>query len=94
MAYVGLLPSKMDLYLLPSTAVVTALAVSVLLFRRCSGSRDDKKIPPGPPPTFLVGHTFQVPMTRPWIYFENMGKVYGMVLYALESGSSHIEQRS
>ncbi len=70
----------MDNYLLPSTAVVTALAVSILLFRKTSGDGYDKKLAPGPPPTFLVGHTFQMPKTSPWAYFEDMGKLYGMIL--------------
>ncbi len=48
-------PSEMDNYILPSTAVVAALAVSTLLFRRTSGNGHDKKLPPGPPPTSLWG---------------------------------------
>ncbi len=69
----------MENYILPSTAVVTALAASVLLFRKNSGEEQDKKLSPGPPPTFLVGNTFQIPTIRPWIYFENLGKSYGMI---------------
>ncbi len=73
-------PFEMDNYLLPSTAVVAALAVSVLLLRRTSGDGYGKILPPGPPPTFLVGHTFQIPTTRPWTYFEDLGRLYGLIL--------------
>ncbi len=65
----------MDNYILPSTAVVTALAVSILLFRRTSADEPGKKLSPGPAPNFLVGHTLQVPTTRPWVYFENLGEI-------------------
>lgn len=33
---------------------------------------------PGPRPHPLVGHTFQVPTTKIWKYFENLGLKYGM----------------
>lgn len=32
---------------------------------------------PGPPPHPLVGHTFQVPSTKIWKYFEELGLKYG-----------------
>ncbi|KAF8955138.1 cytochrome P450, partial [Flammula alnicola] len=32
---------------------------------------------PGPPPRPLVGHTFQVPSTKIWKYFEKLGLQYG-----------------
>ena len=67
----------MDTYLLPSTAAIAALAVSALLLRRKSGDDEGKKLPPGPPQTFVVGNTLQVPMIRPWIYFEKLGEQYG-----------------
>ena len=32
---------------------------------------------PGPKSYPLIGHTFQVPLEKTWIYFEQLGKKYG-----------------
>jgi hypothetical protein len=33
--------------------------------------------PPGPTPHPFVGHTFQVPKTKAWLYFQKLGEQYG-----------------
>lgn len=33
--------------------------------------------PPGPKPHPIVGHTFQVPEKKAYLYFEELGKQYG-----------------
>jgi len=35
-------------------------------------------LPPGPKANWLVGHTFQVPQKKAWLYFEKLGKEFGM----------------
>ena len=70
------------MYTVLYTSTALALAYAAFLFLRPKASREPssrpKKLPPGPPPHFLVGHTFQVPQTRPWLYFDELGKNYGM----------------
>ncbi|KLO13195.1 cytochrome P450 [Schizopora paradoxa] len=78
----------MDSYLIPSTAAIAALAVSVFLFSK-SGDEEGKKLPPGPPQTIVVGNTLQVPMIRPWIYFEKLGEKYGPI-YRLSLGGDEV----
>lgn len=36
-----------------------------------------KRMPPGPPPTFLVGNRRDVPAQYPWIQFQTWAKTYG-----------------
>ncbi|KAF8509858.1 cytochrome P450 [Hysterangium stoloniferum] len=36
--------------------------------------------PPGPKPAFLFGHTFQIPKTKTWRYFEQLGFKYGPIV--------------
>lgn len=36
-----------------------------------------KKLPPGPPGHFLVGHVFKVPQASPWKTFSQWSKQYG-----------------
>ncbi|KAF2644093.1 cytochrome P450 [Massarina eburnea CBS 473.64] len=38
------------------------------------------KMPPGPMPWPIVGNTFQLPDTKPWIYFESLSKKYNTPL--------------
>ncbi|KZT40308.1 cytochrome P450 [Sistotremastrum suecicum HHB10207 ss-3] len=43
-------------------------------------SRRKPQSPPGPKPHWLVGHTFQVPQTKAWLYFEKLGKEFGPIV--------------
>ncbi|KIJ40651.1 hypothetical protein M422DRAFT_256343 [Sphaerobolus stellatus SS14] len=36
------------------------------------------KLPPGPPPKFLVGNAFDMPKEREWETFAEWAKEYGM----------------
>lgn len=38
------------------------------------------KLPPGPFPFPIVGNTFSLPDTKPWIYFEQLSKEYKVPL--------------
>ncbi|KLO19076.1 cytochrome P450 [Schizopora paradoxa] len=64
----------------PLAALAAIIALIVLLYRRLQKDAHGKK-PPGPPPTFLVGHTFQIPTTRPWFYFQRLGDLYGPMIH-------------
>lgn len=79
-------------YFLPFTVVLSAIAVLVWIYRKISDNAHGKKRPPGPPPTFLVGHTFQIPLIRPWTYFRQLGDLYGTttVCLAVEEFYRHV----
>lgn len=56
-----------------------ALAVSLFLIYRGTRRSTSKSLPiPGPPPHPFVGHTFQVPTTKTWKYFEKLSHQYGV----------------
>ncbi|KLO17437.1 cytochrome P450 [Schizopora paradoxa] len=39
-----------------------------------------KKYPPSPPSYPFVGQTFEIPQTKPWLYFRELGKTYGSIV--------------
>jgi len=49
-------------------------------------SQNDLKYPPGPPsPSFLFGHFGRMPMKKPWLYYQELGRVYGMGVRSIVS---------
>lgn len=57
------------------TVAVIAVAVDYahMLYLR-------SKMPPGPFPLPIVGNTFSLPDNKPWIYFEELSKIYNTPL--------------
>ena len=52
-------------------AAVTVIAIDYgwMLYMR-------SRMPPGPFPLPIVGNTYSLPDTKPWIYFEELSKKY------------------
>jgi hypothetical protein len=58
-------------YFVPLNLLIVVVGIyvhDVLLSRR---------MPPGPPPTFLIGNKREVPAQYPWIKFQEWSKKYG-----------------
>ncbi|KAJ7844866.1 cytochrome P450 [Mycena olivaceomarginata] len=65
----------------------TAFAVSLFLIYRGTRRWTSKSLPiPGPPPHPFVGHTFQVPTTKTWKYFEKLSHQYGPIVKVTLAG--------
>jgi hypothetical protein len=60
-----------------AAAAVTGVVGATVLYQAFS---DKRKLPPGPAPHPIVGHTFQTPATKIWMWFEELGKQYGIYL--------------
>lgn len=62
-----------------AAGAVTAAVGAATLYN--SGVLSDKRtFPPGPKPHPIVGHTFQTPSTKIWMWFEDLGKKYGPII--------------
>lgn len=68
----------------PVFSSLTALFGVLILYllARLTG----EKYPPGPKGYPFVGHIFQVPVIKPWRYFERLSHQYGMFGSGLVSG--------
>jgi hypothetical protein len=49
-------------------------------------------LPPGPKPHWLVGHTFQVPQKKAWLYFEKLGKEFGELPDPFSSSTTYLRK--
>lgn len=62
-----------------AAGAVTAVVGAATIYN--SGVLSDKRtFPPGPKPHPIVGHTFQTPATKIWMWFEELGKTYGPII--------------
>lgn len=70
----------MSNFLAPDIAlpVTVAAALTIWLFISRSTTSAKHSFAPGPKPSWLVGHTFQVPTEKSWIYFHSLAMKYGM----------------
>ncbi len=57
------------LSVLAVAATALALDYGYMLYMR-------SRMPPGPLPLPIVGNTFSLPDTKPWLYFEELSKYY------------------
>lgn len=64
---------NVSLGLLAIAAVAVAADYARMLYRR-------SKMPPGPWPLPIVGNTFSLPDSKPWIYFEELSRKYNTPL--------------
>lgn len=62
-----------------AATAVTAVVGATALYNLGAFS-DNRKFPPGPKPHPFVGHTFQTPATKIWMWFEELGKQYGPII--------------
>ncbi|KLO13132.1 cytochrome P450 [Schizopora paradoxa] len=65
------MPTVASLFL----AVIIAVTTWSFFFRARRA-----RLPPGPIGNALVGNLFQIPLHRPWLYFEKLGRLYGPVV--------------
>ena len=60
---------------------LTALFVSIMLFRRLKKGRDGNPnglpLPPGPKGYPLIGNLFDMPAQRSWIVYDEWRRIYG-----------------
>ncbi|KAF8525604.1 cytochrome P450 [Hysterangium stoloniferum] len=64
------------------TVVFCSTAIVVIVYLRWKRGYTSlgSKSPPGPNPSWMVGHTFQVPQTRTWRYFDGLAKTFGPIV--------------
>lgn len=57
----------------------TLVASLFLLFVTVSAAMFSRRAryPPGPSALPLIGHTFSIPIEKPWLYFDQLGRRYG-----------------
>jgi hypothetical protein len=69
-----------------STLIVTTLSMILVLLYITGAvlNRTGQPFLPGPKPHPFVGHTFQVPQTKTWKYFEQLYHRYGLCALCLE----------
>lgn len=67
----GTVVSTLALVTFSSFLALFSVAYSLGLFSKKG------KYPPGPKAHPFVGHTFQVPKLKTWLYFEKLGKEFG-----------------
>jgi hypothetical protein len=67
----------MNILLASATSLILVIVIYLINWRSKS-----PRIP-GPPPHPFVGHTFQVPTTKSWKYFEKLWRQYGALLSTL-----------
>lgn len=51
-----------------------ALLAAIFVYR----TTRNKRLPPGPPGSFLIGNLLQIPESEPWKWFTALAKDYGM----------------
>jgi len=56
-------------------------ATTIYVFQRLLSSSNRKRLPPGPSGSPFVGNIFQVPIHKPWLYFEELGRIYGPIVH-------------
>ncbi|KAK9795615.1 hypothetical protein SCARD494_04586 [Seiridium cardinale] len=68
--------------------------VAVLLLKRIGtllyGQGSSLPLPPGPSQIPLIGNAHQIPKGQPWLYFHDLSKQYGPVVYLNMAGQSVI----
>ncbi|KLO06796.1 cytochrome P450 [Schizopora paradoxa] len=67
-------------FLLPFSIAAAAIIYILTRWITCQvGSR--KTYPPGPPGHPIAGNIFQLPIHKPWLYFQELGKTYGPITH-------------
>lgn len=59
------------------------LAVVILCIARTKNRT--RRVPPGPPPAFLLGNASHLPKVRPWLKLHEWGRKYGALCYFMPS---------
>ncbi|KAH7913776.1 cytochrome P450 [Hygrophoropsis aurantiaca] len=65
---------------MPMTALAVVFAVAFVISNR-KKKREGPPLPPGPPPTPLVGNIVGLDPASPWLSYATWGKEYGPLLY-------------
>lgn len=65
----------LQLPILVSSLFLLFVTVSAVMFSRKA------RYAPGPSALPLIGHTFSIPMEKPWLYFEQLGGRYGSLSF-------------